>query len=252
VRRLGGFVSSRRRARRIAGRRTIRSCERDECDESGERRLTQAGHRVSETSPMKKLHRPEFFGWSRFDEKRNIDFHSVLWVRPEGNVAFDPLPLSSHDEAHLAKLGGASFVIITNSDHVRDTARFVELTGAKIAGPRGEMAGFPIPCSEWLAEGDVPVPDLEVLEMRGSKTPGELALLIGGHTLITGDLVRAHRAGALTLIPNEKLSDRAAAVDSVRRLLDLAKLQAILVGDGWPIFRDGHRVLRELVAELGN
>jgi hypothetical protein len=65
-------------------------------------------------------------------------------------------------------------------------------------------------------------------------------------------LIRAHRGGALTLIPAEKLADRAAAVDSVRRLLDLDKLQAVLVGDGWPIFRDAHRVLRELVAELGN
>ncbi len=53
---------------------------------------------------MKKLHRPEFFGWSRFDEARNIDFHSLLWVRPGGNVLVDPLPLSPHDEAHLAAL----------------------------------------------------------------------------------------------------------------------------------------------------
>jgi hypothetical protein len=199
---------------------------------------------------MKKLHRSEFLGWSRFDEARNIDFHSVLWVRPEGNVAFDPLPLSPHDEKHLAELGGATLIILTNSDHVRDAKRFAELTGARIAGPRAEQDRFPLPCQLWLGEGDRPVPELSVLELQGSKTPGELALLIGGHTLITGDLVRAHQGGALTLLPEPKLRDRAAAIDSVRRLLDFTGVQAVLPGDGWPVFRDGHRVLRELVAAL--
>lgn len=199
---------------------------------------------------MKKHHRPEFFGWSRFDEARNIDFHSLLWVRPGGNVLVDPLPLSPHDEAHLAALGGASLIIVTGSDHVRDTQKIAELCGAKVAGPIAERDSFPIPCKHWLREGDEPVPGLTVLEMKGSKTNGELALLIEEHTLVTGDLVRAHQAGSLNLLPDDKLVSREAALDSVRRLLDFTKVQAILVGDGWPIFRDGHRVLRELVASL--
>ncbi len=199
---------------------------------------------------MKRLHRQEFFGWSRFDEARNIDFHSVIWVRQGGNVIVDPLPLSEHDEKHLKALGGAALVVVTNSDHVRDAVRVAELTGARIAGPRAEREAFPIACSLWLGEGDQPIPGLEVLEMRGSKTPGELALLVGDHTLITGDLVRAQQGGALTLLPPQKLTDRAAAVDCVRLLLDRTQLKAVLTGDGWPIFRDGHRVLRELVATL--
>lgn len=199
---------------------------------------------------MKQLHRSELLGWSRFDEARNIDFHSVLWRRPAGNVVVDPLPLSEHDRAHLKELGGAALVIVTNSDHVRDAVRVAELTGARIAGPRAEREGFPVPCQLWLGEGDHPMPGLEVLEMRGSKTPGELALMIEDHTLVTGDLVRADRAGSLTLLPDAKLTDRAAAVDSVRLLLDRPQLQAVLTGDGWPIFRDGHRVLREMLATL--
>lgn len=199
---------------------------------------------------MKELHRPEFFCWSVFDEARNIDFHSFLWVRPEGNVLVDPLPLSPHDEAHLKKLGGASLIIVTNSDHVRSAQQIAAWSGARIAGPAAESDRFPIPCSLWLREGDEPVPGLSVLEMKGSKTPGELALSIGGHTLVMGDLVRAHRAGALHLLPNEKLTDRDAALDSVRRLLDFTQVKAVFVADGWLIFRDGHRVLRELVASL--
>src|SRR5687768_8829485 len=107
---------------------------------------------------MKKLHRPDLYGWSRFDESRNIDFHSVLWQRAEGNVVVDPLPLTPHDEAHLRELGGAALIVVTNSDHVRDTQRLAELTGARVAGPRAERETFPIPCDLWLGENDEPVP----------------------------------------------------------------------------------------------
>jgi hypothetical protein len=35
-------------------------------------------------------------------------------------------------------------------------------------------------------------------------------------------------------------------------LAELGDVEAVLVGDGWPIFRDGHRALVELVAYLGS
>jgi hypothetical protein len=200
------------------------------------------------TSLMKSLHRPTLFGWSTFDESRNVDFNSVLWTEPPGNVAIDPLPLSPHDEKHLGALGGARLVVITNSDHVRDARRFVELTGARVVGPRAERDSFPIPCDDWIGEGDEPVPGLRVLELDGSKTRGELALLLGGHTLVTGDLVRAQQAGRLNLLPKAKLTDPSRAAASVRRLAELPSVEAVLVGDGWSIFRDGRRALEELAA----
>lgn len=200
---------------------------------------------------MKKLHRLDLYGWSVFDEARNIDFHSVLWVRGGDNVLFDPLPLSDHDEKHLESLGGASLIVITNSDHVRDAATIAERTGARVAGPRAERERFPAKCDLWLGEGDEPVPGLEVVELEGSKTPGELALIIDETTLVTGDLVRAHDAGRLTLLPEQKLADAGRARDSVRRLAERGPFDAVLVGDGWPVFRDGSGVLGELVAALG-
>ena len=71
---------------------------------------------------MKRLHRDDLFGWSIFDESRNIDFHGIAWVRGGGNVIVDPVPMSAHDEAHLRELGGAATIVITNSDHVRAAA----------------------------------------------------------------------------------------------------------------------------------
>ena len=38
---------------------------------------------------MKRLHRPNLYGWSVFNPDRDIDFHAVLWVRDDGNIAFD-------------------------------------------------------------------------------------------------------------------------------------------------------------------
>ena len=198
---------------------------------------------------MKRLHRADLFGWSEFNADRNIDFHSVLWVRDQGNVAIDPLPMSDHDRAHLDSLGSVATIVITNSDHTRAVAALAEASGARVLGPAAERAG--LDCDDWLDDGDEVVPGLAVMAMNGSKTPGELALLLEETTLITGDLVRAHEGGRLCLLPAAKLADEGAAIDSVRRLAALTRVEAVLPGDGWPIFRDGARALAELADSLG-
>jgi hypothetical protein len=200
---------------------------------------------------MKSLHRPDLYAWSTFDEARNVDFHGLCWTRPEGNVLVDPLPLSPHDRAHLAALGGAAWIVVTNSDHTRDAEAIARWTGARIAGPAAEREGFPIACDRWLGEGDSVVPGLVVHALHGSKTPGELALVLDGATLVTGDLVRAHRAGSLMILPDAKLVDRGAAIASVKRLAALPGIDTVLVGDGWQAFGNGGDALRALAASLG-
>ena len=196
---------------------------------------------------MKSLHRPDLFGWSRFDESRNVDFCSVAWIRSGGNVLIDPLPMSEHDRAHLAALGGAALIIVTNSDHTRGAQSLAQQLRAKLYGPRAEQGSFPFPCEHWLGDGDEPVAGLRVLEMHGSKTPGELALVLERTTLITSDLVRGHMGGKLNLLPDTKLKDRAQAVASVKRVVDeYPQIETVLVGDGWPVFRDGRRALAAL------
>jgi len=197
---------------------------------------------------MKRLHRPDLFGWSQFNEERNIDFNSVLWVRDGGNVAIDPLPLSLHDAAHMKQLGGVALIVITNSDHVRASARLATSTGARVAGPRAESGSLAVACDLWFGDEDEIVPGLVSYEMNGSKTPGELALVLEQTTLITGDLIRAHEGGSLCLLPNAKLTDHGAAIVSAARLAGLGKIEAVLPGDGWPVFRGGTAVLRELVS----
>jgi glyoxylase-like metal-dependent hydrolase (beta-lactamase superfamily II) len=197
---------------------------------------------------MKRLHRKDLFCWSVFNERLNIDFNSFAWVRDGGNVLFDPLPLSAHDTEHLRGLGGAAWVVVTNSDHTRAARAIADEFGARLAGPAAEQSRFPLPCERWLRDGEELLPGLRAYELHGSKTPGELAFLLEETTLITGDLIRSHRAGSLMLLlPEQGLRDPAAAVASARRLITLGRMEAILVGDGWCVVREGWRSLQELV-----
>ncbi len=198
---------------------------------------------------MKHLHRSDLFGWSQFDKERDLDFHGTAWIREGGNVVIDPLPLGTHDAEHLSRLGGVATVIVTNSDHLRDAETVARAHGARLLGPHAEQSTFPLRCDGWLSDGDEPLPGLRVLELWGSKTPGELALLLEETTLVTGDLIRAPLGGQLALLPPAKLKDPTRAWQSVERLARLGTIDAVLVGDGWPVFREGTRALQELLAK---
>jgi glyoxylase-like metal-dependent hydrolase (beta-lactamase superfamily II) len=200
---------------------------------------------------MKRLHRRDLYCWSVFNERLNIDFNSFLWVREGGNVVIDPLPLTAHDKEHLKTLGGIAWIVLTNSDHARGARELAAEYGAALVGPDGERDTFPLPCARWLRAGEELVPGLRAIELSGSKTPRELALLLDSTTLISGDLIRAHRAGSLMLLlPEQGLKDREQALASVESLTkDIRpRIEAVLVGDGWCVFRDGGVLLDELLA----
>lgn len=207
---------------------------------------------------MKQLHEPHLWSWSVFDQERSLDFHGVFWRRAGGNVVIDPLPLSEHDAAHVARLGGVKEIILTNSDHAR-AARALQAQQREASGNAPRLWGPALEPAFLAALGAQPLrpehqlgADLQVFELQGSKTPGELCLLLEGRTLVTGDLIRGQRAGRLNLLPDAKLADRAQAIASLERLTRLEQIEAVLVGDGWPIFRGGAAALRELLQELSS
>jgi glyoxylase-like metal-dependent hydrolase (beta-lactamase superfamily II) len=88
---------------------------------------------------------------------------------------------------------------------------------------------------------------LTATALLGSKTPGELALWLEPDTLIFGDLVRSHRAGTLAfLLPEQGLKSLPEAKASVQKLI-AKRPQALLLGDGFSIYRDGGEYLEELI-----
>ena len=86
--------------------------------------------------------------------------------------------------------------------------------------------------------------------MEGSKTPGELAILIDETTLVTGDIIRANEGGKLSMLPEQKLQDRELALNSIKRLAAMKSIEAVIPGDGWPVFKNGHNALTELAQNL--
>ena len=199
---------------------------------------------------MKSLHLTNLFSWSEFNEERNIDFNSVLICLDQGNIVVDPLPLSEHDLNHLKELGGIGWIVLTNSDHIRDAAKLQQHFNARVAGPAGERGSFGFACDRWLEHGDDLEDVLKVIQMDGSKTPGELCLLYEDRTLITGDLIRAHKPHALMTLPDLKIKAPRIALESIRRLTEYTEIETVLVGDGWHLFTNGHQELCALVGRL--
>ena len=109
---------------------------------------------------------------------------------------------------------------------------------------------FPISCERWLHDNEEVVPGLIAYQLDGSKTPGELALLLEHTTLITGDLIRCHIGGELCMLPESKLTDLPKAIQSVKRMADLPGIKAVLTGDGWPLFNHGSEALHRLARSL--
>ncbi|HCP46445.1 MAG TPA: MBL fold metallo-hydrolase [Deltaproteobacteria bacterium] len=201
---------------------------------------------------MKSLHRPDLYAWSVFDTARNLDFNGTLWTRSGGNIAVDPMELSEHDRQHVAQLGGLDWILLTNADHVRDTVAIAQFFDARIAAPAAEREAAPLAALELdhLMEPDEVLGcGIRCVPMRGSKGfAGELAFLLPEEdTLICGDLIRGQRAGSLNLLPDEKLTDKDLCIASVSELLQISRLEAILVGDGQSIFRNAAQRLTELL-----
>lgn len=196
---------------------------------------------------MKEIPGKEIYTWSTFSEEHQIDFHSFLIYLIEGNILVDPLPFSAEDEKDLRDLGPIAAIVLTNSDHIRGAEKISKDLGIPIYAPDGEQDAFPFRVVRWLKEGDFVVPEIQVFALEGSKTKGELALLLEKTTLITGDLIRCHEAGKLTLLPDEKLKDKNKAITSIERLAALPELKTVLVGDGGPVIEDGKAQLEALL-----
>ena len=77
-----------------------------------------------------------------------------------------------------------------------------------------------------------------------------MSILLEEKTLITGDLIRVNEGVSLCMLPKSKLKNYKKAVESIKRMAEIKTIEAVLPGDGWPIFRNGHQALIELVKQL--
>ena len=174
---------------------------------------------------------PDMYCWSVFNEDRQIDFNGHLWVREEGNVLFDPVPMIESDLAQLDRLGGAAWIVVTNRDHEREAGAFRERTGARVIAHEADAGTLAASVDCAVRAGEI-LPGLRAVHLEHGKSPGEIALhWPEREVVLAGDLVVGAPVGRLSLLADEKLDDAPAAALECRKLLAL-EFDAILVGDG--------------------
>jgi uncharacterized cupin superfamily protein len=185
--------------------------------------------------------------WWRWQADRTLNFNSWLVRTEAGSFVVDPL--EPDDDAVLARCrsAGVRAVVITNRDHERAAGRFARELGAPIIAAAADAAQLAVTVDRTVVDGD-DIFGWRVLVLDGYKTPGEMVLYSRERrTAISGDAFWGTPAGALRLMPDEKLADPVRAVLSARRVRELA-IDHLLVGDGQPIFGNAPRALSALIA----
>ena len=194
---------------------------------------------------MQPLAIPDIFMWSVWQPERSVFFNSYFIKRAGGNVIVDPLAATDAQLSAMEGMGGASLIVITNRDHERKAREFAERFHARIAASAGDAPLLSGPADVTLRAGDEPFSGAFVIAFEGLKSPGEIALSLPAHrAAIVGDALWGDPAGAVRLLPDDKLMDAPRAVLSLRQLWAL-RLQTLLVGDGAPIFHDADRIIGE-------
>jgi hypothetical protein len=192
--------------------------------------------------------------WGQYQPDRRIDFNGFHWQSPAGGVLIDPMPLDGDQLEELRGLGGAAWILVTSKEHLRAAPELREALGARLLAPAEERERLGEAAAEvdgWFSRTEDLPPELaqhlEVIPLHGGKSPMEPAFYLKAlQALYFADLVRSHASGALRLLPEEKIRDRAEVLVSLREVADLP-VEAVLLGDGDGIYRGAEEALRELL-----
>jgi uncharacterized cupin superfamily protein len=172
--------------------------------------------------------------WSRWQADRAMFFNAWFVTGPRGRMVVDPLAPDADDLAYVDERG-LDAVVVTNRDHERAAAVFLERYRVPLVAASPDAAELSLPVTRVVSDGD-DVCGWRVMTFAGLKTAGEFALFSHDlHAAITGDALWGVPAGAVTLMPDAKLADPAAAALSLRRLLAVA-VRHLLLGDGMPVY----------------
>jgi uncharacterized cupin superfamily protein/glyoxylase-like metal-dependent hydrolase (beta-lactamase superfamily II) len=185
--------------------------------------------------------------WWRWQPERAVNFNSWLVTGDGGSFVVDPLEPDDAEVFARCRAAAVTAVVITNRDHERAAARFARGLNAQIIAPAADAAQLGVAVDRTVVDGD-DIFGWRVLVLDGYKTPGEMVLYSRARrAAISGDAFWGTPAGALRLMPDEKLADPARAILSARRVRALA-LDHLLVGDGAPIFGAAQQALSAMIA----
>jgi hypothetical protein len=168
--------------------------------------------------------------WSVWNNEKNISFNG-LCIQGEKRFFIDPPFIEN---------GRPEYIVLTNKDHVRDARRYsvplyIHLNDA-------QFLDFAV---QTFTDT---LPDLTVIHLPHSKSPGECAFLYND-TLIIGDAIISRKPNVLSFLPLEKFKDVAMMKEGILVLKKL-KYKHLLLGDGISILENGKEIVDAFLDSL--
>ena len=190
---------------------------------------------------------PGMWQWSWFSEEKNLDFNGLVLMTGEHRIIVDPPPMSPEDIAQVKRLGQVDYIVLTNRDHVRESATYRSEFRCQLWVPDADASQMDVKPDKAYKDGELLPGGIWAVHLRDQKSPGETALFIqqaweidasrggGGRvlrgTMIVGDALLGKPAGSVSMLAAEKYADPHKAREGLRRLVKY-NFDVLLVGDG--------------------
>ena len=191
---------------------------------------------------------PGIYQWSWFSQEKGYDFNGHLLVSDQERVIVDPPPMTQEEQEWLRKQGRATWIILTNRDHVREVQTFRTQFSTKVCIHEKDAPLIEIQVDKTYRNGDQLPGGLLAVHVPDNKSPGETALFLNrdGGVLFLGDALIGRPPGQLSLMPADKYEDADRAREGIQVLLEY-NYEAVLVGDGASILTDGKHAVEQFL-----
>jgi len=149
---------------------------------------------------------PNIWEWSWFSEEKQLNFNGHLLTVGEHRILVDPPPMRASDIAFARQGGPVDYIIVTNRDHERETARLREEFHCTVMVPELDAKEMTLTIDKTCKDGELLPGGIWIVQLAHQKSPGESALFLqtGKGVLIVGDAIIGNPEGALRLLPPEK------------------------------------------------
>jgi hypothetical protein len=176
---------------------------------------------------------PGIWQWSWFSDEKQLDFNGLFLTVGEHKILVDPPPMTAEASTMIRRNGPLDYIIVTNRDHARETAAVQAEFKCQLYVPELDAPQMELKPTRTFKDQELLPGGIWVVQLKDQKSPGESALFIqqGKGILILGDAMIGKPAGALSMLPAEKYTDREKAKDGLQRLLKYS-FDTVLVGDG--------------------
>ena len=193
---------------------------------------------------------PNIWEWSWFSEEKQLNFNGHLLTVGEHRILVDPPPMTASDIAFARQGGPVDYIIVTNRDHERETARLREEFHCTVMVPELDAKEMTLTIDKTCKDGELLAGGIWIVQLAHQKSPGESALFLqtGKGILIVGDAIIGNPEGALRLLPPEKYADIGQAREGLRRLLKY-NFDSLIVGDGASIVTGAKSLLEQVLAQ---